>query len=388
MAVVGRLRRDLAARIAVPSVWHRLRKRCHGGIVRAGPVNDRGQCTWRHERKWCQKANVPFHLAFTFRDLVERLNAARYEIVDPSARLGYGEENGVPGFWLKRIAKELPMFARCSIALAWLILAPLLNPPARAADEAPADLVQVRQGTLPIILTVPHGGREAIPGVAPRNTRGRPSGGRGYVTVTDTNTDRLAEGIAAEIKALTGKDVYLVTAKFERKFADPNRPPEIGLDSPAARPYYDYYHQSVRRFIDEIRRKYPAGLLIDVHGQKKDPTVLMRGTRNGHSVERLLERAGVAAVTGPNGMFGQLEAHGFKIYPANDVPPGGTSENGGYSGGYTVGTYGSHDPNGIDAVQMEFGSRYRQNATVDKAAREAGKAIAAFYASYLKTAPN
>jgi N-formylglutamate amidohydrolase len=245
-----------------------------------------------------------------------------------------------------------------------------------------------RQGTLPIILTVPHGGREAIPGVAPRNTRGRPSGGRGYVTVTDTNTDRLAEGIAAEIKALTGKDVYLVTAKFERKFADPNRPPEIGLDSPAARPYYDYYHQSVRRFIDEIRRKYPAGLLIDVHGQKKDPTVLMRGTRNGHSVERLLERAGVAAVTGPNGMFGQLEAHGFKIYPANDVPPGGTSENGGYSGGYTVGTYGSHDPNGIDAVQMEFGSRYRQNATVDKAAREAGKAIAAFYASYLKTAPN
>jgi N-formylglutamate amidohydrolase len=260
----------------------------------------------------------------------------------------------------------------------------MVNPPAHAAEAVPADLVQVQQGTLPIILTVPHGGREAIPGVAPRNIRGLPSGGRGYVTVTDTNTDRLALGIAAEIKMLTGKDVYLVMAKFERRYVDPNRPPEIALDSPAARPYYDYYHQSVRGFIDEIRSKYPAGLLIDVHGQKKDPTVLMRGTRNGRSVERLLERAGAPAVTGPDGLFGQLEAHGFTVFPANDVPPGGTSENGGYAGGYTVAAYGSHTADGIDAVQMEFGTRYRRNATVDTSAADAGKAIAAFYEAYLK----
>jgi hypothetical protein len=62
---------NLAGRTAVPSIWHRLRKRRHGGIVRAGPVNDRGQCTWRDERKWREKANVPFHLAFTLRDLGE-----------------------------------------------------------------------------------------------------------------------------------------------------------------------------------------------------------------------------------------------------------------------------------------------------------------------------
>jgi hypothetical protein len=42
---------------------------------------------------------VPLHLAFTFRDLVERLNAARYEVVDPGARLRYGEERlGAEGF--------------------------------------------------------------------------------------------------------------------------------------------------------------------------------------------------------------------------------------------------------------------------------------------------
>jgi len=275
-----------------------------------------------------------------------------------------------------------------STALAWTICIALFNAPVHAADKTPADLVLARAGTLPIILTVPHGGREEIPGAAPRDTRGKPSGGRGFVTVTDANTDRLALGIAAQIKAVTGKEPYVVLAKFKRQYPDPNRPPEIGVESPAARPCYDYYHRSIRRFIDEIRSKYPAGLLIDVHGQMKDPNVVMRGTQNGRTVARLLERAGVPAVTGANGIFGQLEANGFKVYPANGVPPAGTSENGGYSGGYTVGTYGSNTPDGIDAVQMEFGSKYRQNATVDKAAQDAGKAIAGFYEAYLKRAQN
>jgi N-formylglutamate amidohydrolase len=269
-------------------------------------------------------------------------------------------------------------------ALLTMIFAPSVAWPARAEDLRPADLVVAREGTLPIILTVPHGGREAIPGVAPRDTRGKPSGGRGFVTVTDTGTDRLALGIAAEIKSLTGKEPYVVMAKFGRKYVDPNRPPEIGVESAAARPYYDYYHQSVRRFVDEIRSKYPAGLLVDVHGQKKDARVVMRGTQNGRTVARLVARAGVPAVTGPNGIFGALAANGLDVFPTNDVPPEGTSENRGYSGGYTVGTYGSHAPDGIDAVQMEFGTRYRRESAVDASAVAAGKAIAAFYDAYLK----
>jgi N-formylglutamate amidohydrolase len=204
------------------------------------------------------------------------------------------------------------------------------------------------------------------------------------VTAGDTNTDRLAVGIAAGIKTLTGKEPYLVLAKFQRKYVDPNRPPEIALDSPAARPYYDDYHQSVRRFVDEIRGTYPAGLLVDVHGQKKNPEALMRGTQNGRSIARLLARAGAPAMTGLNGLFGQLEADGFEVFPANDVPPDGTSENGGFNGGYTLTAYGSHNADGIDAVQMEFGSRYRRRDTVDTAAAAAAKAIVAFYEAYLK----
>jgi N-formylglutamate amidohydrolase len=274
------------------------------------------------------------------------------------------------------------MLSRRCVLLA-SITAPIAVYTGRAESLAPSDLVLVRQGTLPIILTVPQGGREAIPGAAPRDTLGKPTGGRGFVTATDTNTDRLALGIAAEIKALTGKEPYLVMAKFRRKFVDPNRPPEVAVDSAAARPYYDYYHQAVRRFVDEIRAKYPAGLLVDVHGQKKDPTVVMRGTQNGRTVARLIARAGVPAVTGANGIFGGLAANGLDVFPRNDVAPEGTAENAGFNGGYTVGTY-SQNPDGIDAAQMEFGTRYRHDAGLDLAARATGKALAAFYEAYLK----
>jgi hypothetical protein len=65
-------------------------------------VNDRGQYTWRDERKWRQKANVPFDLAFTLGDLGERANSARCEVFDPGARLGCGEKNRIAGLPFER----------------------------------------------------------------------------------------------------------------------------------------------------------------------------------------------------------------------------------------------------------------------------------------------
>lgn len=64
--------------------------------------------------------------------------------------------------------------------------------------------------------------------------------------------------------------------KYQRKYIDANRPPELALEDSRARPHYDYYHQSVRRFVGEVRKNHPAGLLIDVHGQSKAPDVVMR----------------------------------------------------------------------------------------------------------------
>jgi hypothetical protein len=54
-AVIGRLLPDSAGRTAIPSIWHILRQRRHGGIVRTRAVSDRGQCTWRDKRTWRRK---------------------------------------------------------------------------------------------------------------------------------------------------------------------------------------------------------------------------------------------------------------------------------------------------------------------------------------------
>ena len=280
------------------------------------------------------------------------------------------------------------MFMRrlLAVVIAPLLVAALVHPPAYAAEETPADLVLVRPGTLPIVLTAPHGGREAIPGLKARNIEGKHKGGawNGYVTGGDPNTDALTLGIAKEIKALTGQEAYVIVARFQRKFVDANRPPAMAYDSAGAIPYYKYYHEAVRRAVDEIRRQFSGGLLVDVHGQNDVPTVLMRGTENGRTIKHLLQCAGPSAVTGSKGLFGQLEANGFKIFPANSLPIGGTSENGGLNGGYTVALYGSHTANGIDAVQMEFGSDYRQKAAVDQSAKNAARAIVGFYGAYLR----
>lgn len=280
------------------------------------------------------------------------------------------------------------MFMRLphAVAVALFFIVALVQAPPCAARKTPADLVLVRQGTMSIVLTAPHGGREAIPGLDERSIEGRHRGGEwnGYVKGGDLNTDTLTLEIAREIKALTGQEPYVIVAKFQRKFVDANRPPTMAYDSAGAMPYYDFYHEAVRRAVDDIRRRYSAGLLVDVHGQNDVPAVLMRGTQNGRTITHLMHCAGSPAVTGIDGLFGQLEVNGFKVFPANNVPIGGSSENGGLNGGYTVALYGSHTANGIDAVQMEFGADYRQKAVLDKSAKEAARAIAVFYEAYLK----
>src|SRR4030095_12069597 len=141
------------------------------------------------------------------------------------------------------------------------------------------------QNARPVARPPPPGGPARPPPGEPRRAQDNPPGPWGGVhTGADSSTDLLASGIAAELGRLTGRDPYLVVARFARKYIDANRPPELGLEDPRARPYYDYYQHSIRRFVDEIRANYPAGLLIDVHGQAKDPDVIMRGTLNGRAV--------------------------------------------------------------------------------------------------------
>jgi len=236
------------------------------------------------------------------------------------------------------------------------------------------DLVELQEGTLPIILSAPHGGSREIPGVPPR-TKG--------VTVQDSRTAEVARGVADALEKLLGAKPYLVAAQFHRRFVDANRPEADALEAGAARPVYTAYHAALRRFVDEVRRANGGrGLLLDIHGQQAFPTEIHRGTRGGATVSALVKRAGEAGLTGPDSVCGALIARGYAVVPSTGVtaPP----ETRAFNGGHIVGTYGSHHADGIDAIQLELGRQLRLEATRRaKLIDDLAAAISAYRAKFL-----
>lgn len=253
-------------------------------------------------------------------------------------------------------------------AIFWVLTATVL-----AAN--PEESIISRAGTLPILLTVPHGGLDAVPNVRVRS--------RG-TTSTDVETIELAEILARHLQKSLGAHPYIVAARFSRKYIDANRAEAEALDVPDAKPAYDAYHNRIRFFIAQIKERFPQGaLLLDIHGQSGDPGVVHRGTQNGATVAALIRKHGSAALIGADSILGVLQRNGYKVFPPN-TPIGSPPEDRRYNGGYTVQTYGSGRSDGIDAIQIEVGRDLRTDSRF-AAALEA--AIVVFYKTYLVAGP-
>jgi N-formylglutamate amidohydrolase len=259
-----------------------------------------------------------------------------------------------------------------------LLLLLLITAPAAGQDKAKSDdLITVKAGTLPVIVSAPHGGRKTIPDCPER--KGGPNV-RMFAVITDTNSDLLADKVAAAIeKKMKGKP-YLVIARFERKYLDVNRQAADAYESEAAKPVYEAYHKALKDARDAVQKDWGRGLLLDLHGQAANPNVVFRGTNNGKTVAHLVDRFGKVAVTGPEGIFGRLAVGGYKVLPANDS---GDKENPFFSGGYIVQTYGSKDGGSVDAIQLEFGSKLRMRVNLDATAEAVADAVTVFARAYL-----
>lgn len=215
----------------------------------------------------------------------------------------------------------------------------------------PEDKVIAKQGSMPVILTVPHDGTETLGGMSPRSKG---------VTVRDIGTQDLAERTADLIEKQTGTRPYLVVAKFSRRYLDANRAEKDAMESADALPAYRAYHNHIARFVAEVLQRFPNGaLLIDVHGQSSDPNTIFRGTRNGLTVSSLIRKYGNAAIQGQDSIIGVLQKRGYQVFPTTQAES--LTEDKRFAGGYTVLTYGSNATDGIDAIQIEFGRRSREN---------------------------
>jgi N-formylglutamate amidohydrolase len=203
------------------------------------------------------------------------------------------------------------------------------------------------------------------------------------VTTRDTNTIELAQAAARRLEHVTGARPSMVVAQFDRLYVDANRALDEAIESPIARPVYDDYHASLRGLVEATRQRFPNGaLLVDLHGQALMRGHLMRGTRDGLTVTRMLERHGAAALVGPGSVLGRLASGGYPVEPPNTPPPTPREER--FNGGYIVAAYGSQHADGIDAIKVEVGSDFRLTAMPREALAVAlGDALAWFAAVYL-----
>ena len=219
-----------------------------------------------------------------------------------------------------------------------------------AWGQTPEALVLSARGTLPLLLTAPHGGQLAVPGVPARDSG---------THVRDVGTDTLAEQVATLLGQRLGARPSVVVARFGRRYIDANRSPAEAYESPQAQVTYDHYHAEVAAHVAALRASHPHAVLLDIHGQSQVPDTTFRGTRAGLTTRRLLAREGVAALQGPNSLLGVLAAQGLRVHPPLESTT--LKEDARYAGGYTVYRYGSHNPDGIDAIQLEFGRQQREN---------------------------
>lgn len=265
---------------------------------------------------------------------------------------------------------ERSVRGRRAALLAWMLpallpaLVPTLVPTTAAANDAAA-LVIHQPGNLPLVLTVPHDGDQPV-GFTPVRRQG--------TTVRDIGTRPVAEQVADLLAQQLGQRPCVVIARFSRRFVDANRSEAEALESDSALPAYRAYHAAVASCVAQARAQHPQGaLLVDVHGQGQEPTVLFRGTRGGLTTRALLDRLGPAALQGPDSLIGRLAAKGYTVHPS--VGSDSLREDPRFAGGHTVATYGSHQPDGIDAIQLELGRDQRQNPQLPKDLADALAAV-------------
>lgn len=243
--------------------------------------------------------------------------------------------------------------------------------------EAGHPLVLYQEGTVPVILSVPHGGDQGVLNCPPRTGQSLPQKAH-FVTTRDTGTKELALELAKAIQKRTGQSPYLVVLLAHRKYLDGNRPAEKAYEAQPAQAVYEAYHQALDKACREVQRKFSAGLLLDIHGQGTAPDTIFRGTAAGKTVQRLRDRFGEQAYTGPESLFGWMKSAGLKVHP----DPLDGKEASAFSGGYIVRRYGGLAFQ-IDAYQLEFGRNYRVQQARAKTSNGVAEAVEKYLTRYL-----
>lgn len=228
------------------------------------------------------------------------------------------------------------------------------------------DYVEYQAGTLPLVISAPHGGT-LDPSEIPDRSWG--------TIVRDRATDELAYLIADALEDRTGERPHLIMSHLHRRKLDPNREiVEAAQDNPRAQQAWWEFQSLIEHASDRVEEEYGDGFYIDLHGhgheiQRVELGYLLGSTTLGlsdqaldaggyddnTSVPALVASAGVSLSTllrGPESLGTLLEDRSVPATPSGPQP--GPGENPFFSGGYNTRRHGSFDGGGISGVQIEL----------------------------------
>lgn len=221
-------------------------------------------------------------------------------------------------------------------------------------------LVEYLPGTLPLVITAPHGGR-LVPELIPDRRNG--------IKGADVSSDLLAREIADALQRRTGSTPHLVICHLKRSKVDCNRDALVGTEGHvAAMEVWEAYHG----FIERARTTLERGLMIDLHGhghpeRRVEFGYRLSGTQLGESADSLAARESESSLSslaslgtadflerlrGPTSLGGLLEERGYPSIPSPGIPAPGPAAY--FQGGFTVERYRSQGPHDlVTALQME-----------------------------------
>ena len=258
--------------------------------------------------------------------------------------------------------------------------------------------IEFRAGTLPIIVSAPHGG-SLEPAEIPSRTSG--------TTVTDVATEDLARAVADALASKTGRQPSLVICRLKRTKVDVNR--EIG-EGTQGNPFAEQAWREFHGFLDAARALAAAAhgraLLVDVHGHGHPKPRVEIGYLLGaadldradsdlddpawarqSSIRTLAAESGLrfsALLRGPESLGGRLDRAGYLAVPGPTTPSPGSDPY--FEGGYITRRHGSADGGPVSAVQLELPSPGVRDTPASQAhfAAVLADALAAFFAAHFR----
>lgn len=259
---------------------------------------------------------------------------------------------------------RLALSTTVSVVLA--TAAPAVTPPAGTVTFGTERYVEHIAGSLPIVISSPHGGS-----LRPATIADRTAG----VTASDLNSQDLARALADALHQASGLRPHVVASHLHRRKLDPNREiKEAAAGNAIAERAWREYHDFVRTSTGAAVQQHGFAFLVDIHGHAHPLPRLELGYSLGsvqlNQDDRAFEQSdftrlsslrdlharvggsGVDLIRGPRSLGALFVARGIRAVPSPAEPGPGPGPF--FSGGYTVSTHASAaDTKHVDGVQFE-----------------------------------